>query len=208
MFERFTRAAIEVVLAAREEAARVKLDHIGVEQMLLGVLAVGVSRDCAIALSSCGDVLEVARDEINKLLGTGSTHAAVEIPFSEEAKRVLEGSWEAANKYGNSSICEVHIFLAIIDFTNANVSQALRRLKIDVGGLEQNLIDSLPAPDRLKIVTAMTKEEQIDELRLKIQAWQNRYQMAWNQGSADLARIALEQKALIEERLKEVESGE
>jgi ATP-dependent Clp protease ATP-binding subunit ClpA len=206
VFERFTKSAIEVILVAQEESKLLQHDYVGAEQMLLGVLAVGKSQECVIRLSKRVDVAEVARSEIEKLIGMGSSTPTSEISFNDGAKCVLEGAWDVARKYGNSCIGEEHIFLSLLERMNPNLSQSLDTLEINVHELQEELIASLPSPDRLRVISDETKEQEIEKLERLIDAWRNRAQMARQEERDDLVKIALEQKAILERRLKEVES--
>ncbi len=206
MFERFTEHAIKVIMVAQEEAIRLHYNYVGAEQMLLGLLAVGKAKECASDLSKCADVRIDARTEMERLIGQGDAVVSAEIPFNDEAKRILEGSWNQSRKFGHAFISEEHIFLSLLEHRNPNVMQTLDNLHINVGELEIELISKLPQPERLQMVGDETKKEQVEKLKRSIQAWRGRWQMAMDQGNDELAKIALEQKALIEKRLDEVEN--
>lgn len=99
MFERFTEKAIKVIMLAQEEARRLGHNHVGTEQILLGLIAEGTGI-AAKVLKSTGINLKDARIEVEKITGRGSGFVAIEIPFTPRAKRVLELSLEEARQLG------------------------------------------------------------------------------------------------------------
>jgi ATP-dependent Clp protease ATP-binding subunit ClpA len=206
MFERFTEYAIKVIMLAQQEAIRMHYNHVGAEQMFLGLLGVGKAGECASNLSKCADVRTEARAQIKRLIGQGDAVSFAEIPFNDDAKQILEGSWNQSKKFGHAFIGEEHIFLSLLEYRNSNVLQTLDNLHINIGELEIALIGTLPPPEQLRVVGEVTKKEQVADLMKCIRAWQGRSQMALDQGSEELAKIALEQKALLEKRLAEVEN--
>ena len=132
MFERFTRAARDVVVCAQEEAAALGHDHVGTEHLLLGIAAAGGgaprvarhrprraarggrsraaptgwtrgrSRRSASTSTRCSRSVEQA-------FGPGALAArgrgrAGHLPFSPRAKRALELSLREALALGDRHI--------------------------------------------------------------------------------------------------------
>ncbi|MBD0343914.1 MAG: ATP-dependent Clp protease ATP-binding subunit ClpC, partial [Coleofasciculus sp. Co-bin14] len=81
MFERFTDTAIQVIRLAQEEARRLGHNFIGTEQILLGLIAEG-NGVAAQVLLSLGVTLKEAREQVEKIIGRGSSFVAAEMPFT------------------------------------------------------------------------------------------------------------------------------
>lgn len=113
MFERFTEQSIKVIMLAQEEARLLQHNYVGTDFILLGLIGVGAGI-ASKALKSSGVILKDARIEVEKKVGRGSGFLAVEIPFTKQAKRLMEKSWEAANEIGHNYIGTEHLLLGLI----------------------------------------------------------------------------------------------
>jgi ATP-dependent Clp protease ATP-binding subunit ClpA len=140
MFERFTSAAREVVVRAVQEAKHQKSATITAEHLALALAADsttpagrllsesgvqrsdiaaafeqahdrgGLSESDTNALRELGiDVHEVV-DSVEKSLGPGARH----VPFSHEAKQVLEHTLREAVEVGDRHLGDEHLLLALI----------------------------------------------------------------------------------------------
>jgi ATP-dependent Clp protease ATP-binding subunit ClpA len=114
MFERFTDAARRVVVLAQEEARSLDHDYIGTEHLWLGLLHEGVGVAAQVA-ESLGVSLEDARQRVEEMVGRGGGPATAEVPFTPEAKRVLERAWYQARDLGHSLIDTEEILLALLE---------------------------------------------------------------------------------------------
>src|SRR5271156_5827441 len=97
MFERFTEKAIKVIMLAQEEARRLGHNHVGTEQILLGLIGEGTGI-AAKTLKAAGLNLKDTRVEVEHVIGRGSGFVAVEMPFTAGCKRALESSWNEARQ--------------------------------------------------------------------------------------------------------------
>ena len=109
MFEKFTDIAVKVMLVAQEEARKLNQNFVGTELILLGLLHENLSS--AEILNSQGLSIENTRNEVEKIIGNG-TGSDVEIPFTDNAKKLLENAWIEASKF-NQPITELHLLLAL-----------------------------------------------------------------------------------------------
>ena len=90
MFERFTERARRVIILAREEAGRFRHDFVGTEHVLLGLIRDGEGIATAV-LQRLGLRLETVKAEVERALaGFPKTLTFGEVPFTPQAKRVLE----------------------------------------------------------------------------------------------------------------------
>jgi len=127
MFERFTKAAIKVVMVAQEESRRLGHNFVGTEQLLLGIIGEGKSH-AATALEHCGVDRKFARAEVERIIGRGSGFVAVEIPFTPRAKRVLEVSDTHARKLGHKQIEPEHLLMGILAVEGGVANRIIEKL--------------------------------------------------------------------------------
>ncbi|HJS93238.1 MAG TPA: Clp protease N-terminal domain-containing protein [Solirubrobacteraceae bacterium] len=113
MFERFTERARQVVVLAQEEARTLKHDHVGAEHILLGLLRAhdGIA---ARVLESFDITIERVRGEVVRIVGVGQAVTSGQMPFTPEAKHVLELSLREAIGLGHNYIGTEHILLAVL----------------------------------------------------------------------------------------------
>ena len=114
MFERFTERARRVIILAREEAGRFRHDFVGTEHILLGLIRDGEGIATAV-LQRLGLKLETVKAEVERALaGFPKTLTFGEVPFTPQAKRVLELSIEEARQLGHNYIGTEHLLLGLM----------------------------------------------------------------------------------------------
>jgi ATP-dependent Clp protease ATP-binding subunit ClpC len=114
MFDRFSEPAIKVIMLAQEESRRSGHNFVGTEHILLGLIGVGGIHASSVTLRGLGINLKNARSEVEKLIGRGSGLVAVEIPFTERAKAVLEMALNTARELDHSYVGSEHLLLGIV----------------------------------------------------------------------------------------------
>jgi len=112
MFERYTEKARRVIFFARYEASRFGSPYIETEHLLLGVL----KEDKWIAAHALANSEPQAiLQEIEKAtLGRPEIATSVDLPLSNESKRVLAYAAEEAELLNNSHIGSEHLFLGLL----------------------------------------------------------------------------------------------
>ena len=114
MFERYNESARRALFFARAAVASLGGSAIGTDHLLLGVLR--AARDVSWRLcAEAGVTYERARVEIGRR--TTSAHrdpASVEIPFSRDAKQVLEHAAQEADRLLHSYIGTEHLLLGLL----------------------------------------------------------------------------------------------
>ena len=138
MFERFTERARQIVVLAQEEARTLKHGHVGPEHLLLGMLR---ERDTLAArvLESFDITLERARGEVVRIVGVGEDMATGQMPFTPDAKRVLERSLHEAISLGHNYIGTEHLLLAVVGL-GEGVST---RILLDCGAKPEQIRDAV-----------------------------------------------------------------
>ena len=108
MFERFTDRARRVVVLAQEEARMLNQNYIGTEHILLGLIREGEGV-AAKALQALGISLEAVRQRAEEIIGQGQQAPSGHIPFTPQAKKVLEPSLREALQFGHNYVGTEHI---------------------------------------------------------------------------------------------------
>jgi ATP-dependent Clp protease ATP-binding subunit ClpC len=88
MFERFTDRTRRAVVLAQEESRQLGHGYIGGEHLLLGLLRENTAGTAAVSL---GVTLEQARRAVRAIVPAGHVPAAGHIPFTAQAKKIMEG---------------------------------------------------------------------------------------------------------------------
>ena len=113
MFERFTDQARGCIVHAQDEAREHNHSFIGTEHFLLALI-----RDedsvAARALTSLGASLDELRATTDAIIGHATRDVSGHIPFTPQAKLVLEMSLREALQLGNNHIGTEHILLGLV----------------------------------------------------------------------------------------------
>ncbi len=139
MFDRFTKASVKSIMLAQEESRRLGHNFVSSEQILLGLIREGAGI-AAQSLKFSGTTLEGARVEVEKIIGRGTAPLKVEMPFLDDAKRVLELSWEEAKRLGHDYISTEHLLLGILRKQDCVAVKILQELGVNLGELETRII--------------------------------------------------------------------
>jgi ATP-dependent Clp protease ATP-binding subunit ClpC len=139
MFERFTDRARLVVVQAQEEARSLSHDYIGTEHLLLGLVHEG-SGVAAKALESLGIAPEAVRQRVEEATGRGEQARSGHIPFTPQAKKVLELSLQESRALGHTYIGTEHILLGVIRQGEGVAVQVLSGLGADLDPVREQVI--------------------------------------------------------------------
>jgi ATP-dependent Clp protease ATP-binding subunit ClpC len=140
MFEYFTEKAIAVVMAAQEEARRLRHSFVGTEQLLLGL--VRVDSPASAALIDLGVTLAAARLEVEKIIGRGSAVVSSDLPFTPRTKRILELAFEQARQLNQPHIAPEHILLSLIQDQENVAAKVLERLGVEPEEIRRRIIQA------------------------------------------------------------------
>jgi ATP-dependent Clp protease ATP-binding subunit ClpC len=140
MFERFTDRARRVVVQAQAEASRLNHDHIGTEHILLGLVHENIGGVGAKALESLGISLDAVRQRVDEAIGRGKQARYGHIPFTPQAKKLLELSLREARALGHDYVGTEHILLAVISQGEGVASQVLTGLGAELDGVREQVV--------------------------------------------------------------------
>jgi ATP-dependent Clp protease ATP-binding subunit ClpC len=176
MFERFTERARKVIILAREEAIRLGHNFVGTEHLLLGLIREGDGLAVAI-LKKLNVNIAAVKGEIEKIVSAGSEFSpAGEIPFTPQAKKVLEYAISEARSLGHNYIGTEHLLLGLIREGEGIASLVLRDFGVSVAAAKAQAQELLgeqasktttstrtPALDEFGVdLTAMARQDKLD----------------------------------------------
>jgi len=132
MFERFTERARKVIILAREEAIRLGHNFVGTEHLLLGLVREGDGLAVAI-LKKLSVNLSTLKGEVEKVVSVGTqVSPAGEVPFTPQAKKVLEYAISEARSMGHNYIGTEHLLLGLVREGEGIASLVLRDVGVTV----------------------------------------------------------------------------
>jgi ATP-dependent Clp protease ATP-binding subunit ClpC len=141
MFERFTDPARRTVARAQEEARSFDHNYIGTEHLLAALSCEGRGA-AARTLEPAGITVDAVRGKIETLIGRGQEPLAGHIPFTPQAKKVLELSLRESMQLGHEYIGTEHILLALIR-EGGGAAQLLARAGVDLDRARQQVVELL-----------------------------------------------------------------
>jgi len=132
MFERFTERARKVIILAREEAIRLGHNFVGTEHLLLGLVREGDGLAMAI-LKKLSVNISTLKGEVEKVVSVGTqVSPAGEVPFTPQAKKVLEYAISEARSMGHNYIGTEHLLLGLVREGEGIASLVLRDVGVTV----------------------------------------------------------------------------
>mmetsp|Transcript_38465 Transcript_38465/g.71400 ORF Transcript_38465/g.71400 Transcript_38465/m.71400 type:complete len:779 (+) Transcript_38465:81-2417(+) len=88
------------------------------------------------------------RKVVEELVGKGNGITGVDIPVAKEAKEVLEGCVEEAEKLGSKAVDTVHILLALIKDEDGDAAKILKKLSVDPAKVRTEVLDAVKSQDK------------------------------------------------------------
>ena len=153
LIERCNGLTQRVLMLAEAEARRGNRNHIGTEQLLLGIIGEG-STIAARVLRSHGMDLRTARGEIDKLVGCGTEEVDYEICLTVRARKVLDESQAQAQLLGRNYISTEHLLLALINdrVVESVASQIFMAMHIDCETMRAELLREMVMDNHTHLV--------------------------------------------------------
>jgi ATP-dependent Clp protease ATP-binding subunit ClpC len=143
MFNKFSKRAAQVFVAAQDEAKALGHSYVGTEHLLLGVMktangeAYNVLREHGLDYSSL-------KQEVIAVVGAGIPRENVSSPqMTPRARKIIELAYEEAQLLGQNYISTEHILLAILREGEGVAAHILRKFGIDLADLRRELIDEM-----------------------------------------------------------------
>ena len=140
MLERFTDRARRTIVRAQEESRALHHTWIGPEHILLALTHESTDGTAAKVLESLGIGLEAARQQVEEVTGRGTQPPSGHIPFTPQAKKVLELALSESRVLGHNYIGTEHILLGLIREGDGVAAQVLTGLGADLDGAREQVI--------------------------------------------------------------------
>jgi ATP-dependent Clp protease ATP-binding subunit ClpC len=140
MFEKYTEKAKKVLFLARYEASQMGSKVIGSEHLLLGLIKQGdeLVRDL-FARSNVN--LELLRAELEARGPSGEKQATpIEIPFSEETKKILASAEEEAERLLHPYVSDEHILLGLLRVEDSAAGRILAEKGMRLYALREDTV--------------------------------------------------------------------
>jgi uncharacterized protein (TIGR02246 family) len=157
MFERYTERARRVLFFARYETSQLGSLAIGTEHLLLGLIRESkglIGRIFARHNVSVGSIRKEieARTVVREKVPT-----AVEIPFSREAKRVLQAAAEESDRLMHDYIGLEHLLLGILREERCVAAQILMKQGLRLDTVRTDIVELLNEPVAPQPVSDLTR---------------------------------------------------
>lgn len=136
MFERYTEKARRTIFFARYEATQVRSPIIDTEHLLLGLIR--EEKSMFVTFLNAGAIDEIVR-EIRALTppDVQPLNTSVDLPVSEDARRVFSYASEEAQALDHHHIGTEHLFLGLLRDQNTLAGQLLRKYGGDVSSARE-----------------------------------------------------------------------
>ena len=139
MFERYTEKARRVIFFARYEASQFGSPAIETEHLLLGLIREDKDLTTRFFPRANATVQDIRRKVESRTQTHQKVTASVELPFSEESKRVLNCASDESERYSHRHIGVEHILLGLLQEENSVAAEILREHGLRAGMLREEL---------------------------------------------------------------------
>ena len=141
MFERYTERARRAIFFARYEASKDGTPYIETEHLLLGLLR----EDHMLARWFPGESdIKAIRTEIEGHITRGkSLPTSVEVPLTEECKKVLNLAAEEADRLGHRHVGTEHVLLALFRVEGSLAAKLLRERGLKPEAIREQLAQTV-----------------------------------------------------------------
>ena len=141
MFERYTEKARRVIFFARYEASQYGSPYIETEHLLLGLMR----EDKALAnrfLRSHGSIESIRKEIESRITIRERISTSVEVPLSQECKRILNFAAEEAERLGHKHVGTEHLLLGILREEKCFGAEILHERGLRLSALREELARS------------------------------------------------------------------
>jgi prophage maintenance system killer protein len=145
-FPHLTDRAYRAVTMAEAEAAGLRHNYIGTEDLLLGLLGIddGVAAN---VLTRLGVSAPAVRSEIEQIIGCGTAPPAGQPPFTPRSKKVLDLAHREAKRLGHNYVGTEHLLLGLVREGEGLAAQILSRLGADRAAIVEAILHVLSGAD-------------------------------------------------------------
>ena len=140
-FDKFTKEAKQALIVSQEKAREAKLNYVGTEHILIGILAHENSLGASVLLN-----FGVSLDNVNlvlKTVGRSSAPAPANEPagLSGFAKDVIEKAVESAKEFGHSFVGTEHLLYSLVSQQNTAATVILENMKVSPADVKEQIME-------------------------------------------------------------------
>ena len=142
-FEKFTKEAKQALVYAQDRAREARLNYVGTEHLLLGILSQAPSLGASILLSF-GVSLENVHLVLKTVGRTGQQQTSDKGPtgLSGFAKKVIEDAIHCAAEFGHSFVGTEHLLYALVSQENTAATVILENMKVNPQDVKDQVIEA------------------------------------------------------------------
>ncbi|MEJ2110263.1 MAG: ATP-dependent Clp protease ATP-binding subunit [Acidobacteriota bacterium] len=130
MFEKYTEKARRVIFFARYEASQLGSPTIEAEHLLLGLIREDKSLTARYFPKTPATIQKIRKEIEGRTLVREKVSTSVDLPFSEESKRVLNSAAEESSRFSHKYIGTEHILLGLLREDKSVAAEILREYGI------------------------------------------------------------------------------
>jgi hypothetical protein len=155
MFERYTEKARRVIFFARFEASRYGSPYIETEHLLLGLLR----EDKALAnwsMHAHGSIESIRREIESGITVRERISTAVEVPLTQECKRILTFAAEEAELLRHRHVGTEHLLLGILREEKCIAARILNARGVELQSIRKGMVQSTPRNETIRDVATVS----------------------------------------------------
>jgi ATP-dependent Clp protease ATP-binding subunit ClpC len=139
MFEKYTEKARRVIFFARYEASQFGSPCIETEHLLLGLIREDKNLTTRFFPKANVNIQEIRKEIEGRTLVREKVSTSIDLPFSEESKRVLNSAAEESERLSNKHIGTEHILLGLLREEKSVAAEILREHGLRPGSIREEL---------------------------------------------------------------------
>jgi ATP-dependent Clp protease ATP-binding subunit ClpC len=144
MFEKYTEKARRVIFFARYEASQFGSPYIETEHLLLGLIREDKNLTSRFLPKANATIQDIRREIEGRTLVRDKVSTSVDLPFSEESKRVLNSAADESERLSHKHIGTEHLLLGLLRQEKSVAAEILRLHGIRAGLIREELGRSSP----------------------------------------------------------------
>ena len=159
-FNKFTKEAKKALIVAQEKARESKLNYVGTEHILIGILAQENSLGASVLLN-----FGVSLDNVYLVLKTVGRSAQTSASSSSGglsgfAREVIEEAVKSAHEFGHSFVGTEHLLYALVSQDNTAATVILENMKVSPADVKEQILEiferakNYPSPNDTNVASA------------------------------------------------------
>ncbi|MGH9855524.1 MAG: Clp protease N-terminal domain-containing protein, partial [Blastocatellia bacterium] len=146
MFERYTEKARRVIFFSRYEASQFGASQIEAEHILLGLIREDKNLTARFFHRSQASAESIRKEIEGRTVMRARISTQIDLPLSDEAKRVLAFAAKESETLGNRHIGTVHLLLGLLREENSVAADILADFGLRLADMRQDLVKEAVTP--------------------------------------------------------------